>query len=195
VGEKSSSNIVRLQVGAPAPAGARTHERPPADTASRARRADDLHLLLESQLLQAADSGGKLQLRKLLTIISNQYESFEDERTSLETVMRLASDEASQASAHLERESIARLQAILDHVKDSIIACDHLARIEYMNRTAERYFGVHQRDVMSKTLDMLLPDFAPDGNIRQSLEEMATAPESIHRSLAPKRSPGTQGEG
>ncbi|HUG04232.1 MAG TPA: PAS domain S-box protein [Steroidobacteraceae bacterium] len=183
MGKKSSSNIVRLQLAAPAPAGARTLDRSPPDTASRGRRADDLHQLLEDQLLQAADSGGKLQLRNLLTIISSQYESFENERTSLETVMRLASDEASLVTARLERESIARLQAILDHVKDGIIACDHLARIEYMNRTAERYFGVHQRDVMSNTLDTLLPDFAPGGDIRQSLEEMATAPESIHHEL------------
>jgi PAS domain S-box-containing protein len=183
VGEKRSSNIVRLQVIAPVPAGAPALDRPPADSAPRGRRAEDLHQLLEDQLLQAADPGGKLQLRKLLTIISGQYESFENERTSLETVMRLASDEASMTTARLERESIARLQAILDHVKDGIIACDHLARIQYMNRTAELYFGVHQRDVMSKSLDTLLPDFSPGGDIRQSLEEMATAPESIHREL------------
>ena len=58
--------------------------------------------------------------------------------------MRLASDEATAISEQLEHESAVRLQAILDHVKDGIVSCDHLGRIDSMNRTAERFFGVHQ---------------------------------------------------
>ena len=38
---------------------------------------------------------------------------------------------------------------------------DHLGRIESMNRTAERFFGVRQSDVMSDLLDTLIPDIAP----------------------------------
>ncbi len=184
MGEKSSSNIVRLQVVASAPTPARAPDPAPPDVAQRALRVDDLHQLLEDQLLEAADAGGKLRLRKLLAIISRQYEAFENDRTSLETVMRLASDEAHLVTERLERESVAKLQAILDHVKDGIISCDHLARIEFMNRTAERYFGVRLCDVLSENLDNLLPDLARSGDLRQTLEEMATAQEDTHRELS-----------
>ena len=70
----------------------------PVAAPERERSADDIHPLLEQQLLEAADTDGKMRLRKLLTIITRQYESFENDRTSLETVMRLASDEATAIS-------------------------------------------------------------------------------------------------
>ena len=125
-----------------------------------AGRKSSIHPLLEQQLLEAADTAGKMQLRKLIEIVSRQYDAYENDRTSLETVMRLASDEASAMTERLERESVVRLQAILDHVKDGIISVDHLGRIESMNRTAERFFGVRQSDVMSELIDTLIPDIA-----------------------------------
>ena len=158
---------------------------PPAPPApERERRPDEMHALLEQQLLEAADSEGKLQLRKLLAIVGSQYDTFENDRNSLETVMRLASDEATLIGERLERESGVKLQAILDHVKDGIISCDHLGRIESMNRTAERFFGVRQCDVLSDTLDTLLPDLARDRDIGQALEELAAAQENTHYDLA-----------
>ena len=101
-----------------------------------------IHPLLEEQLLESADTAGKMKLRRLIEIVSRQYDAFENDRTSLETVMRLASDEATATTERMERENVARLQAILDHVKDGIISVDHLGRIESMNRTAERFFGL-----------------------------------------------------
>ena len=126
------------------------------------RRKSSIHPLLEEQLLEAADTAGKMQLRKLIEIVSRQYDAYENDRTSLETVMRLASDEATAMSERLERESVVRLQAILDHVKDGIISVDHLGRIESMNRTAERFFGVRQSDVMSDLIDTLIPGHRPE---------------------------------
>ena len=125
-----------------------------------------------------------MQLRKLIEIVSRQYDAYENDRTSLETVMRLASDEATAMTERLERESVVRLQAILDHVKDGIISVDHLGRIESMNRTAERFFGVRQTDVMSDLIDTLIPDIAPDGDVARALEELATAQETTHYDLA-----------
>jgi PAS domain-containing protein len=116
----------------------------PAAGAQPGRAKSRIHPLLEEQLLESADTAGKMQLRRLIEIVSHQYDAYENDRTSLETVMRLASDEATAATEQLEKESVARLQAILDHVKDSIISVDHLGRIESMNRTAERFFGVRQ---------------------------------------------------
>lgn len=183
---KGSSNLVRLKVlapdagRAPAPAPAPERKAPP----DGERRADGMHPLLEQQLLEAADTDGKLQLRRLMAIVSAQYEAFENERTSLETVMRLASDEATVVTERLERETAVKLQAILDHVKDGVISCDHLGRIESMNHTAERFFGARQCDVLSDTLDTLLPDLAPGGDVARTLEDMAAAQENTHYDLA-----------
>ena len=151
---------------------------------SAGRRESAIHPLLEEQLLEAADTTGRMQLRKLVEIVSRQYDAYEGDRTSLETVMRLASDEATAMTERLEREGVARLQAILDHVKDGIISVDHLGRIESMNRSAERFFGVHQAAVMSEPIDTLIPDIAPKGDIARALEELAIAHETTHYDLA-----------
>ena len=126
--KKGPGNVVRLKVLAPK--AARPPMAVPAPAAEHERSADDIHPLLEQQLLEAADTDGKMRLRKLLGIITRQYDSYENDRTSLETVMRLASDETTAITERLERESVAKLQAILDHVKDGIISCDHLGHIE-----------------------------------------------------------------
>ena len=147
-------------------------------------RKSSIHPLLEEQLLEAADTSGKMQLRRLIDIVSRQYDTYENDRTSLETVMRLASDEATAMTERLERESVVRLQAILDHVKDGIISVDHLGRIESMNRTAERFFGVRQSDVMSALIDTLIPDIAPRGDVARALEDLAAAQETTHYDLA-----------
>ncbi len=161
---------------------------PAAGARRRRRRKSNIHPVLEEQLLEAADTSGKMQLRKLIEIVSRQYDAYENDRTSLETVMRLASDEATAMTERLERESVARLQAILDHVKDGIISVDHLGRIESMNRTAERFFGVRQSDVMSDLIDTLIPDIAPDGDLARALEELRDGPGDD--ALRPRRARG-----
>ena len=158
-----------------------SHTLPPAPAPAPPK--SRIHPVLEEQLLESADTSGKMKLRKLIEIVSRQYDAYENDRTSLETVMRLASDEATALTEQLERENVARLQAILDHVKDGIISVDHLGRIESMNRTAERFFGVRQSDVMSDLIDTLIPDLAPNGDLASSLEELATAQETTHYDL------------
>ncbi len=178
----NQGNVVRLNVPGAHGAAAPAHDAVAAPP--RERGPDDIHPLLEQQLLEAADKSGKMHLRKLVEIVSRQYDAFENDRTSLETVMRLASDEASAITERLERESAARLQAILDHVKDGIISVDAEGRIESLNRTAERYFGVRQVDVQAEPLGALLPDLAPDGGLARALEELAAAQENTHFDLA-----------
>ncbi len=165
-----------------AEADSAAHTRPSAPLPERKK--SSIHPALEQQLLEAADTSGKMQLRKLIDIVSSQYDAYENDRTSLETVMRLASDEATAMTEQLERESVVRLQAILDHVKDGIISVDHLGRIESLNRTAERFFGVRQTDVLSDQIDTLIPDIAPRGDVARALEELATAQETTHYDLA-----------
>ena len=123
---------------------------------ARRRRAgkDDTHPLLERQLMEAADENGRLRVRELIRIVSQQYETFDSDRSSFETVMQIATDEATAMTEALERESAFKLQAILDHVKDGIISCDEHGRIESLNRTAERFFGVKQSDLLSLTAQL-----------------------------------------
>ncbi|MGH8136406.1 MAG: PAS domain S-box protein, partial [Steroidobacteraceae bacterium] len=180
--KKVPGNVVRLKVLAPK--AARQPMAVSAPAPEPERDAEEIHPLLEQQLLEAADTDGKMRLRKLLRIVSRQYDDYENDRTSLETVMRLASDEASAISEKLERESVTRLQAILDHVKDGIISCDHQGRIESVNRTAERFFGVRQSDVLSQRLDTLLPQIAAGADIGQTLDDLALTQENTHDELA-----------
>ena len=55
-----------------------------------------------------------------------------------------------------------------------------------MNRTAERFFGVRQSDLLSLTLDELLPELAPGSDIAQALEDLAASQENTHYDLAAK---------
>ena len=181
---KGPGNVVMLKQAAEGGSTSRTLPKLPVPPAPPLPRQSSIHPLLEEQLLEAADPSGKMQLRKLIDIVSRQYDLYESDRSSLETVMRLASDEATAMTEKLERESVARLQAILDHVKDGIISVDHLGRIESMNRTAERFFGVRQSSVMSDLVDTLIPDIAPNGDLASALEELATAQETTHYDLA-----------
>ncbi|MCC7198699.1 MAG: EAL domain-containing protein [Gammaproteobacteria bacterium] len=71
------------------------------------------------------------------------------------------------------RDHVFRLQAILDHVKDGIVSCDSSGRIESMNRTAERFFQVQERDMLGKGLETLLPQLAVDRGISEALEALA----------------------
>ena len=164
-----------------------------------ARRKSSIHPLLEEQLLEAADTAGKMQLRRLIEIVTRQYDAYENDRTSLETVMRLASDEATAMTERLERESVVRLQAILDHVKDGIVSVDHLGRIESMNRTAERFFGVRQSDVMSDLIDTLIPDHfvqdTPEGpHVRAAVSGLAAGLLRAHVGEGPQDHPFLPGE-
>jgi diguanylate cyclase (GGDEF)-like protein/PAS domain S-box-containing protein len=177
---KNTYNVVLLKKSAEADTASHTLPQAPSPLHRKSR----IHPLLEEQLLESADTAGKMKLKKLIELVSRQYEAYENDRTSLETVMRLATDEATAMTERLERESVARLQAILDHVKDGIISVDHLGRIESMNRTAERFFGARQSEVMSELLDTLIPDVGQGGDIVRALENLATAQESTHYDLA-----------
>ena len=173
-----------LGLDAAVPADEAAPLAPPSSSRRRRAPREDIHPLLERQLMEAADENGKLRVRQLIRIISQQYETFDSDRSSFETVMQIATDEATAMTEALERESAFKLQAILDHVKDGIISCDEHGRIESLNRTAERFFGVKQSDLLSLTLDELLPELSPDGNVVQALENLAAARENTHFDLA-----------
>ena len=161
----------------------------------RARKGGSLHPVLERQLTQAADANGKLRLRELVQIVSRQYDAYDGERASLEEVVKLSGAGAAAETSPGEVETADRLQAILDHVKDGIITCDQLGRIESLNRTAERFFGVRQTDLLSVTLDNLLPELAPGGDVARVLDELAASQDDTHYDLAARETPARHRRG
>ncbi len=175
VAMKDPGNVVWLNPGAVAPVTT------PVTSPSEG---ENLHPLLEDQLMEAADASGKLQLKRFIEIVSRQYGAYETYNASLETVMQLASDESSAVAERLEREGATKLQAILDHVKDCILACDEQGRIESMNRTAERFFGVRQNNLLTQPLSRLLPELAGSDGMVVALEALAAAQQDLHNDLA-----------
>ncbi|HET6593551.1 MAG TPA: hypothetical protein VFG48_11590, partial [Xanthomonadales bacterium] len=70
-----------------------SQEDAPADP-EHAAEPSGVNPLLERQLMEAADSNGKVRVRELVRLVSRQYDAFESDRNSLATVMQIASDEA-----------------------------------------------------------------------------------------------------
>jgi len=146
--------------------------------------ADALHPVLERQLRDATTDEDGLRVRRLIELVSRQYQEYDADRNSLATVAQIDTEDDRRALEALEHSAAARLRAILDHVKDGVLACDPYGRIESVNRTAERFFGVSQSELLSLSLDELFPGLAPDGNVVAALEQLATALDDTHRDLA-----------
>ncbi len=184
------ANVIRLLQPASertdASAGPRTESGEGTGTQRRThgRGTPPVHALLERQLREAADANGALQVDELVRLVSRQYRAFESDRSSLETAFQLAADDATPVAEALNEEAMHRLQAIVDYVKDGIITCDDRGRIESMNRTAERYFGVRQSDLVGQAIDKLLPDLAAEGNVAWALDDLACAEDNTHYDLA-----------
>ena len=145
---------------------------------------DEIHPRLQRALLESSDADGRLMIRDFIRVVSNHYAEHETERRAYESTLKIASDELSAQTLNLGTDEGIRLQAILDHVKDAILACDENGRIEILNRTAERFFGVSQEDRHNVTIDMLLPGIAPRGDVPQALEDLAASHEDTRRQFA-----------
>src|SRR6188474_2053707 len=80
VSANSTGKVLMLNMSAEADTASLTQPKMP----SAGRRESAIHPLLEEQLLEAADTAGRMQLRKLVEIVSRQYDAYEGDRTSLE---------------------------------------------------------------------------------------------------------------
>lgn len=155
-----------------------------------------LHPLLKQQFEEARPAeGGRLDLRKLLQLISGAYADWDDERRGAVRSMRLLADETSAFTREVRESAAAQMQVILDHVKDAIITVDESGRIETLNTTGERIFGYGDHEAHGVKLDALIPSLARRTRINEALEELAESLDDTQVDLAPRETRGRRKNG
>jgi diguanylate cyclase (GGDEF)-like protein/PAS domain S-box-containing protein len=92
-------------------------------------------------------------------------------------------------------DATAKLQAIVDHVKDAILTVDDSGRIETLNRTAERIFGFKESEARGRRLDLLIPSLARHAVLTEALDELSEYLENTQIDLAPRETRGRRRDG
>lgn len=154
-----------------------------------------LHPLLKQQFDQAREDGGQVDLRKLLQTISDAYTEWDEERKGALRSMRMLADETSAVTREVREVAAAQLQAIVDHVKDTIITVDETGRIETVNTTGERVFGYAEQELRGRQLDLLIPSLNSRPRIVETLEELAASVENTQADLMPRETRGRHRNG
>ncbi|HLJ38598.1 MAG TPA: PAS domain S-box protein, partial [Steroidobacteraceae bacterium] len=137
----------------------------------------ELHPALRAALkeLQLRTGSATPDLGMLLRLINDHYHTAERERRGIVESMRLMADEA-RALAHEAREqSSERLQIILDHIKDVVLALDADGVIRTFNPTGERVFGYDEAEVVGQRIDLLLPKLANGEGVPEALQRLAAS--------------------
>jgi len=145
-----------------------------------------MHPLLKQQFEDSRGESGQLDLRKLLKAISAAYGEWDEERRGVVRSMRLLADETSAFTREVRESAASQLQVILDHVKDAILTVDENGRVETLNSVGERILGYAEEDLRGKTIDLVLPAFAPGARLNQVLEDLAESLDDTQFDLVPK---------
>ncbi|HEY8508268.1 MAG TPA: PAS domain-containing protein, partial [Steroidobacteraceae bacterium] len=174
--------------------------RPAADAAGSAtttvvRGSEDaagLHPVLRAQLreLRLRTGSDVPDLNLLLRLVSDHYQSIDDERRGIVQSMRLMADEARALAREAHEQSSEHLQVILDHIKDVVLTVDADGVIQTFNPTGERVFGYSEAEVVGQRIDLLIPKIAEHETIPQALERLAAACGDTHLDLAGRESWG-----
>jgi len=142
-------------------------------------------LLVEQLRVATAESlTGEPDLYRLLQLVSQRYDSFDEERRGIVRSMQLMSDEAQALTREIREQTASQLQAILDHIKDAVITIDEDGHIETFNPTGERIFGYSQAEVVGLTLDKLVPEAAEQGGVHDFLNRLAARLDDTQVDLA-----------
>ncbi len=151
---------------------------------ARAAEIQGLHPLLQAQLKELRLRTGSTtpDLRMLLRLVSSHYHSIDEERRGIVRSMQLMADEARDASG----PDSGQLQAILDHIKETVITADEHGAVRTFNPMGERVFGYGQDEVVGQPLDLLIPQIADRGGAAQGLEHLAAATGDTHLDLTPR---------
>jgi len=153
-----------------------------------------MHRVLEKQLSASTTDVGRVDLARLLSLVTQTYEQMDAERRGIVRSMQLMSDEATQLTRELKESSAAQLQSILDHVKDAILTVDDSGHIASLNATGQRIFGYVDPDVIGRPLRFLLPELTGE-SICDQLEQLAARNDDTQRDLAPHEAVGLRGDG
>ncbi len=157
-----------------------------ADSESREADSPALHPLLQAQLKELRLRTGSTapDVGMLLRLVSQHYHSIDEERRGFVRSMQLMADEA-RAQRPAEPESD-QLQAILDHIKETVLTVDEHGAVLTFNPTGERVFGFSQEEVVGRPLDLLIPQIADRGGVVPGLEHLAAATGDTALDLAPR---------
>ena len=162
------------------------------------RPTEDLNRLLERQLAEAGGRDGALDLAALMRAVSAQYDRVDAERRGVVRSMQIMSDEAQALTREIREQTGARLQAILDNVKDAIVTVDEVGHIETFNPTGERIFGYLAEEILGRSLECLLPDHRAGGSagsVIDFLERCSTKADDTHVDLAAHQTWGRSKDG
>ena len=150
-----------------------------------------LNRALARQVREASAANGELDLDRLLSLVSRQYDQVDEERRGIVRSMQLMSDEARELARELREQTTSQLQAILDHVKDVILTVDDSGHIETFNPTGERVFGYAEPEVLGRPLSLLLPDLGTGtARLPERLAQLALRSDDTHVDLAAHETTG-----
>jgi diguanylate cyclase (GGDEF)-like protein/PAS domain S-box-containing protein len=149
----------------------------------------DLHHHLRAQLreLRLRD-GGELDLGALLRMVSEHYQTIDEERRGIVQSMRLMADEARALAREVHEQSSEHLQVILDHIKDVVLTVDEGGVIQTFNPTGERVFGYGEAEVVGQRIDLLIPKISEHATVEQALQRLAATIDDTQRDLAARES-------
>jgi diguanylate cyclase (GGDEF)-like protein/PAS domain S-box-containing protein len=157
----------------------------------------DLHHHLRAQLreLRLRSGAGPLDLGALLRMVSEHYETVDEERRGIVQSMRLMADEARALAREVHEQSSEHLQVILDHIKDVVLTVDEGGVIQTFNPTGERVFGYGEAEVVGQRIDLLIPKISEHGTIEQALQKLAASIGDTQLDLAARESWGRHKDG
>ena len=159
-----------------------------ADAAPDAQGPEKLHPRLQTQLKELRLRSGQANpdVPMLLKLISNHYETQEDERRGIVRSMQLMADEARALARQVEERQSESAQVILDHVKETVLTVDESGIIRSFNAPGERVFDYSTDQIIGQRLDLLVPQIADRGSVAQGLERLAAAVGDTNLDLAPR---------
>ena len=147
-----------------------------------------LHPLLQAQLreLKLRMGGEDPDLGMLLRLVSQHYQSIDEERRGIVRSMQLMADEVRLLAGDAPEPPSSQLQVILDHIKETVLTVDEHGIVRTFNPTGVRVFGYREDQVVGQPLELLIPQITDRGDAVQGLERLAAATGDTQLDLAPR---------
>jgi diguanylate cyclase (GGDEF)-like protein/PAS domain S-box-containing protein len=159
-----------------------------AEALTRELAAEGLHPLLQAQLreLRLRTGGEDPDVAMLLRLVSQHYQSIDEERRGIVRSMQLMADEVRLLAGEAPESQSGQLQVILDHIKETVLTVDEHGVVCTFNPTGVRVFGYREDEVVGQPLELLIPQITDHGSAVLGLERLAAATGDTQLDLAPR---------
>jgi len=156
---------------------------------------ESLHPKLLTQLREARlkSASGTPEIGNLLEIVSAHYRKIDAERRGTVRSMQLMAEEAGAIVHRAEASSDEQLRIVLEHGREAMLVLDSQGSVQLFNSAGERVFGYERREVLGRSLELLVPQIKDQGSVTQALEPLlkpANAAEHAPRELWGRRKSG-----